>query len=59
MLRGADKFCYSAPHSLLAMGKVEPLHPDLAVDPLNILRPHSKLIHQLPLVTSVFLCIAY
>ncbi|XP_062112260.1 carbon catabolite repressor protein 4 homolog 1-like [Humulus lupulus] len=42
----------SAPHALLAMGKVEPLHPDLAVDPLNILRPHSKLIHQLPLVSA-------
>ena len=42
-------FC-SAPHALLAMGKVDPSHPDLAVDPLNILRPHSKLVHQLPLV---------
>jgi len=42
--------CCSAPHALLAMGKVDPSHPDLAVDPLNILRPHSKLIHQLPLV---------
>ncbi|KAM6547864.1 hypothetical protein CsatB_019540 [Cannabis sativa] len=42
----------SAPHSLLAMGKVEPLHPDLAVDPLNILRPHTKLLHQLPLVSA-------
>jgi len=43
-------FCCSAPHALLAMGKVDPSHPDLAVDPLNILRPHSKLVHQLPLV---------
>ncbi|RDY07175.1 Carbon catabolite repressor protein 4-like 2 [Mucuna pruriens] len=42
----------SAPHALLAMGKVDPLHPDLAVDPLNILRPHSKLVHQLPLVSA-------
>lgn len=42
----------SAPHSLLAMGKVEPQHPDLAVDPLGILRPHSKLAHQLPLVSA-------
>ncbi|KAL5545401.1 hypothetical protein UlMin_005088 [Ulmus minor] len=42
----------SAPHSLLAMGKVEPMHQDLGVDPLNILRPHSKLIHQLPLVSA-------
>nr|XP_048321288.1 carbon catabolite repressor protein 4 homolog 1 [Ziziphus jujuba var. spinosa] len=42
----------SAPHALLAMGKVDPLHPDLTVDPLNILRPHSKLIHQLPLVSA-------
>uniref|UniRef100_A0A368UII1 poly(A)-specific ribonuclease n=1 Tax=Glycine max TaxID=3847 RepID=A0A368UII1_SOYBN len=42
----------SAPHALLAMGKVDPSHPDLAVDPLNILRPHSKLVHQLPLVSA-------
>lgn len=42
----------SAPHALLAMGKVDPLHPDLAVDPLGILRPHTKLAHQLPLVSA-------
>ncbi|CAN8279920.1 unnamed protein product [Cochlearia groenlandica] len=42
----------SAPHSLLAMGKVDPLHPDLMVDPLGILRPHAKLTHQLPLVSA-------
>ncbi|CAL0299487.1 unnamed protein product [Lupinus luteus] len=42
----------SAPHALLAMGKVDSSHPDLAVDPLNILRPHSKLAHQLPLVSA-------
>ncbi|KAK2400752.1 DNAse I superfamily protein [Trifolium repens] len=42
----------SAPHSLLAMGKVDPSHPDLTVDPLNILRPLSKLVHQLPLVSA-------
>ncbi|XAR68618.1 Poly(A)-specific ribonuclease [Bertholletia excelsa] len=42
----------SAPHTLLAMGKVEPMHPDLAVDPLGILRPASKLAHQLPLVSA-------
>ncbi|GMI64700.1 hypothetical protein like AT3G58580 [Hibiscus trionum] len=42
----------SAPHSLLAMGKVDSLHPDLVVDPLAILRPHSKLTHQLPLVSA-------
>ncbi|KAF2289544.1 hypothetical protein GH714_037061 [Hevea brasiliensis] len=42
----------SAPHALLAMGKVDPLHPDLVVDPLGILRPHSKLTHQLPLVSA-------
>ncbi|XP_044509056.1 carbon catabolite repressor protein 4 homolog 1-like [Mangifera indica] len=42
----------SAPHALLAMGKVDPLHPDLAVDPLTILRPHMKLNHQLPLVSA-------
>ncbi|XP_038693125.1 carbon catabolite repressor protein 4 homolog 1-like [Tripterygium wilfordii] len=42
----------SAPHALLAMGKVDPLHPDLVVDPLGILRPHNKLTHQLPLVSA-------
>ncbi|KAE8704614.1 Carbon catabolite repressor protein 4-like protein 2 [Hibiscus syriacus] len=41
-----------APHSLLAMGKVNPVHPDLVVDPLAILRPHSKLTHRLPLVSA-------
>lgn len=41
---------FSAPHTLLAMGKVDPLHPDLMVDPLGILRPYTKLTHQLPLV---------
>ncbi|KAL5739768.1 hypothetical protein ACOSP7_028661 [Xanthoceras sorbifolium] len=42
----------SAPHALLAMGKVDPMHPELAVDPLSILRPHTKLTHQLPLVSA-------
>ncbi|KAF7804176.1 carbon catabolite repressor protein 4-like protein 2-like [Senna tora] len=42
----------SAPHALLALGKVDQMHPELAVDPLNILRPHSKLVHQLPLVSA-------
>ncbi|XP_057486395.1 carbon catabolite repressor protein 4 homolog 1-like [Actinidia eriantha] len=42
----------SAPHALLALGKVDPMHPDLAVDPLGILRPVSKLAHQLPLVSA-------
>ncbi|XP_054803066.1 carbon catabolite repressor protein 4 homolog 1-like isoform X2 [Prosopis cineraria] len=42
----------SAPHALLALGKVDQTHPDLAVDPLNILRPHNKLVHQLPLVSA-------
>ncbi|KAG6603172.1 Carbon catabolite repressor protein 4-like 1, partial [Cucurbita argyrosperma subsp. sororia] len=42
----------SAPHSLLALGKVEPSHPDLAVDPLNLFRPPSKLIHKLQLVSA-------
>ncbi|KAL3625518.1 Carbon catabolite repressor protein 4 1 [Castilleja foliolosa] len=42
----------SASHTLLAMGKVDPLHPDLAVDPLGILRPTAKLSHQLPLVSA-------
>ncbi|GMH08223.1 hypothetical protein Nepgr_010063 [Nepenthes gracilis] len=42
----------SAPHALLAMGKVDPMHPDLSIDPLGILRPHTKLLHQLPLVSA-------
>lgn len=42
----------SAAHALLAQGRVEPSHPDLATDPLGILRPASKLSHQLPLVSS-------
>lgn len=42
----------SAPHALLAMGKVDQLHPDLAIDPLGILRPTAKLTHQLPLVSA-------
>ncbi|KAJ6849542.1 carbon catabolite repressor protein 4-like protein 1-like [Iris pallida] len=41
----------SAPHALLSFGKVDQ-HPDLAVDPLNILRPTAKLSHQLPLVSA-------
>lgn len=46
----------SAPHSLLARGKVDPLHPDLAVDPFGILRLTNKLSHQLPLVIYI-LCL--
>jgi CCR4-NOT transcription complex subunit 6 len=42
----------SAPHCLLSTGRVDPAHPDLQVDPLNILRPPSKLCHQLPLVSA-------
>jgi hypothetical protein len=42
--------CGSAPHSLLATGRVDAAHPDLATDPLGILRPPSKLCHSLPLV---------
>ncbi|GFY95379.1 DNAse I-like superfamily protein [Actinidia rufa] len=42
----------SAPHALLVMGKVDPMHPELAVDPLGILRPVSKLTHRLPLVSA-------
>ncbi|GJN08983.1 hypothetical protein PR202_ga26945 [Eleusine coracana subsp. coracana] len=42
----------STSHGLLARGKVDLLHPDLAVDPLGILRPPSKLSHQLPLVSA-------
>lgn len=42
----------SAPHLLLATGRVDPSHPDLEADPLGILRPASKLFHQLPLVSA-------
>ncbi|WOK91809.1 carbon catabolite repressor protein [Canna indica] len=42
----------SAPHALLANGKIEQLHPDLAVDPLGILHPTHKITHQLPLVSA-------
>ncbi|KAE8661226.1 Carbon catabolite repressor protein 4-like protein 2 [Hibiscus syriacus] len=42
----------SAPHSLLATGKVDPMHTDLLVDPLGILQPRRKLTHQLPLVSA-------
>ncbi|CAM0146696.1 unnamed protein product [Urochloa decumbens] len=42
----------STSHGLLAMGKVDQMHPDLPVDPLGILRPLSKLTHQLPLVSA-------
>eukprot|EP00245_Coleochaete_scutata_P008160 TRINITY_DN242_c0_g1_i1.p1 TRINITY_DN242_c0_g1~~TRINITY_DN242_c0_g1_i1.p1 ORF type:complete len:411 (+),score=72.36 TRINITY_DN242_c0_g1_i1:46-1233(+) len=42
----------SAPHALLASGRVEASHPELATDPLGILRPASKLCHQLPLMSA-------
>ena len=42
----------SAAHCLLAGGRVEPDHPELAVDPLGILRPASKLAHGLPLASA-------
>jgi CCR4-NOT transcription complex subunit 6 len=42
----------SCPHSLLATGRVDPAHPELATDPLGILRPATKLQHQLPLVSA-------
>ncbi|XP_078429896.1 carbon catabolite repressor protein 4 homolog 1-like [Wolffia australiana] len=42
----------SAPHMLLSTGMVNAGHPDLADDPLGILRPSSKLAHQLPLVSA-------
>eukprot|EP00271_Cylindrocystis_brebissonii_P008680 TRINITY_DN23154_c0_g1_i1.p1 TRINITY_DN23154_c0_g1~~TRINITY_DN23154_c0_g1_i1.p1 ORF type:complete len:646 (+),score=123.99 TRINITY_DN23154_c0_g1_i1:785-2722(+) len=42
----------SAPHSLLTTGRVEPMHPELATDPLGILRPSTKLCHTLPLVSA-------
>lgn len=36
---------------------IDPMHPELAVDPLGILRPANKLLHQLPLVSVVSLLI--
>jgi CCR4-NOT transcription complex subunit 6 len=42
----------SAAHSLLAQGRVPLDHPELSVDPLGILRPPSKLCHQLPLMSA-------
>uniref|UniRef100_A0A7S2X3A0 Carbon catabolite repressor protein n=1 Tax=Chloropicon roscoffensis TaxID=1461544 RepID=A0A7S2X3A0_9CHLO len=42
----------SAAHSLLAQGRVPIDHPELSVDPLGILRPPSKLCHQLPLMSA-------
>ncbi|KAJ3702722.1 hypothetical protein LUZ61_006427 [Rhynchospora tenuis] len=42
----------SAPHTLLALGKIDQMHPDLSIDPLGILRPINKLNHQLCLVSA-------
>lgn len=42
----------SAAHHLLVQGRVPPDHPELSVDPLGILRPPSKLGHQLPLISA-------
>ncbi|KAK9806248.1 hypothetical protein WJX72_007236 [[Myrmecia] bisecta] len=42
----------SAAHSLLVKRSVEPNHPELHNDPLGILRPASKLQHQLPLASA-------
>ncbi|KAF8396022.1 hypothetical protein HHK36_017634 [Tetracentron sinense] len=42
----------SAPHALLAIGKVDQMHPDLAIDPLGIVHPPSKLNHKLALVSA-------
>lgn len=42
----------SASHALLVRGRVPASHPDLANDPLGILRPPSKLAHGLPLASA-------
>lgn len=42
----------SAAHCLLVQGRVPHDHPELSVDPLGILRPPSKLCHELPLVSA-------
>ncbi|GKA01822.1 hypothetical protein Tco_0674487, partial [Tanacetum coccineum] len=41
-----------APYALLIIGKVDPMHLDLDVDPLGILRPATKLTHIVPLVSA-------
>lgn len=42
----------SAAHALLVARRVDGAHPDLANDPLGILRPPSKLAHGLPLASA-------
>ena len=42
----------SSSHTLLATGRIDPLHPDLAFDPVGILRPATKFFHRLPLVDT-------
>ncbi|KAK9827722.1 hypothetical protein WJX81_005188 [Elliptochloris bilobata] len=42
----------SAAHSLLVKRCVDPGHPELANDPLGILRPPAKLQHTLPLASA-------
>lgn len=42
----------SAAHSLLVRGSVPPNNPELANDPLGILRPATKLQHTLPLASA-------
>jgi CCR4-NOT transcription complex subunit 6 len=42
----------SAAHALLVRGGVPAGHPELAADPLGILRPASKLAHALPLASA-------
>ena len=42
----------SAAHCLLVNGAVPPLSPELLNDPLNILKPVSKLAHRLPLASA-------
>jgi hypothetical protein len=42
----------SAAHAMLVRGAVQPNNPELSNDPLGILRPASKLQHQLPLASA-------
>ena len=42
----------SAAHHLLVQGRIPPSHPELATDPIGILRPANKLCHHLPLVSA-------
>ncbi|MFS7938447.1 putative poly(A)-specific ribonuclease [Helianthus anomalus] len=53
LLKGLENIAAKSDMPMLcsscAFNKVDPLHPDLVVNPLGILRPTTKLTHTLPL----------